>query len=32
MSSTSQSGVSTISVNLRLNYDPDKALTEIAAK
>jgi multidrug efflux pump len=32
MSSTSQSGVSTITVNLRLNYDPDKALTEISAK
>ncbi len=29
MTSTSQSGVSTITVNLRLNFDPDKALTEI---
>jgi multidrug efflux pump len=32
MTSTSQSGTSTITVNLRLNYDSDKALTEIAAK
>jgi multidrug efflux pump len=32
MSSTSQSSVSTITVNLRLDYDPDKALTEISAK
>lgn len=32
MTSTSASGVSTISVNLRLNYDSDKALTEISAK
>jgi multidrug efflux pump len=32
MSSTSQNGVSTITVNLRLNYDSDKALTEISAK
>ncbi len=32
MSSTSQSGTSTITVYLRLNYDPDKALTEISAK
>ncbi|MDD3371558.1 MAG: efflux RND transporter permease subunit, partial [Alphaproteobacteria bacterium] len=32
MTSTSQNGVSTITVNLRLNYDPDKALTEISAK
>ena len=32
MSSTSQSGVSTITVYLRLNYDADKALTEIATK
>ncbi len=32
MSSTSQSSVSTITVNLHLNYDPDKALTEIASK
>src|SRR5271156_4592222 len=29
MTSTSQSGVSTISVNLRLNYDSNKALVEI---
>ncbi|HEY6833632.1 MAG TPA: efflux RND transporter permease subunit, partial [Pseudolabrys sp.] len=32
MSSTSQSGASTITVYLRLNYDPDKALTEINTK
>ena len=32
MSSTSQSGVSTITVYLQLNYDADKALTEIATK
>jgi multidrug efflux pump len=32
MTSTSQSGTSTITINLRLNYDSDKALTEIAAK
>jgi multidrug efflux pump len=32
MSSTSQSSVSTITVNLRLNYDPDKAMTEITSK
>jgi multidrug efflux pump len=32
MSSISQSGVSTITVNLRLNYDPDKAMTEITSK
>jgi len=32
MTSTSQSGVSTITVNLRLNYDADKALTEINTK
>jgi len=32
MSSTSQSGTSTITVYLRLNYDPDKALTEINTK
>ena len=32
MTSTSQSGTSTITVNLRLNYDSDKALTEISAK
>ena len=32
MSSTSQSSTSTITVNLRLNYDPDKAMTEITSK
>jgi len=32
MTSTSTSGVSTITANLRLNYDADKALTEISAK
>jgi multidrug efflux pump len=32
MSSKSTSGVSTITVNLRLNYDADKALTEINTK
>jgi multidrug efflux pump len=32
MISNSQSGVSTITVNLRLNYDADKALTEISAQ
>ena len=32
MTSISQSGVSTITVNLRLNYDADKALTEINTK
>ena len=32
MTSTSQNSVSTITVNLRLNYDSDKALTEISAK
>jgi multidrug efflux pump len=32
MSSTSQTSVSTITVNLRLNYDPDKAMTEITSK
>src|SRR5579863_3359238 len=32
MSSTSQTGVNTITVYLRLNYDADKALTEINAK
>ena len=32
MSSTSQTGTSTISIYLRLNYDPDKALTEINTK
>ena len=32
MTSTSQSGTSTITVNLILNYDSDKALTEISAK
>jgi multidrug efflux pump len=32
MSSNSQSGTSTITINLRLNYDADKALTEISAQ
>src|SRR5579864_3431364 len=32
MTSTSQNSVSTITVNLRLNYDADKALTEINTK
>ncbi len=32
MTSSSIQGVSTITVNLRLNYDPDKALTEINTK
>src|SRR5882757_2211009 len=32
MSSTSQTGVNVISVYLRLNYDADKALTEINTK
>jgi multidrug efflux pump len=32
MTSTSQSGTSTITVNLRLNYDSGKALTEINTK
>ncbi len=32
MTSSSQNSVSTITVYLRLNYDADKALTEIAAK
>src|ERR1700754_4052459 len=32
MSSTSQTSVSTITVYLRLNYDPSKALTEIQTK
>jgi multidrug efflux pump len=32
MSSVSQNSVSTITVNLRLNYDSDKALTEISTK
>ena len=32
MTSTSGSGLSTITVNLRLNYDPDQALTEINTK
>jgi multidrug efflux pump len=32
MTSTSKSGTSVITVNLRLNYDPDKALTEINTK
>jgi multidrug efflux pump len=32
MTSTSRQSVSTITANLRLNYDPDKALTEINTK
>src|ERR1700748_3791517 len=32
MTSTSQSGASTITVNLRLNYPSDKALVEITTK
>ena len=32
MTSNSQLGASTITVNLRLNYDPDKALSEIQTK
>ncbi len=32
MTSTSQNGISTITVNLRLNYNPSKALTEIQTK
>ncbi|ANW00912.1 efflux RND transporter permease subunit [Bradyrhizobium icense] len=32
MSSKSTTGVSTITINLRLNYDPNKALTEINTK
>lgn len=32
LTSTSTSGTSTITANLRLNYDPDKALTEINVK
>jgi multidrug efflux pump len=32
MTSTSRSGISTITVNLRLNYDANKALTEINTK
>ncbi|WP_223247654.1 efflux RND transporter permease subunit [Sulfuriferula multivorans] len=32
MTSSSIQGVSTITANLRLNYDPDKALTEINTK
>jgi multidrug efflux pump len=32
LASTSQTGVSTITAYLRLNYDPDKALTEIQTK
>jgi multidrug efflux pump len=32
ISSISQSGISTITANLRLNFDPNKALTEINAK
>src|SRR5689334_4611815 len=30
MTSTSTQGLSTINANLRLNYDPNKALTEIS--
>ncbi len=32
MTSSSVQGVSTVTANLRLNYDPDKALTEINTK
>jgi len=32
ITSTSQNSISTITVNLRLNYDPNKALTEINTK
>src|SRR5262245_38945752 len=32
ITSYSRSGLSTISVNLRLNYDANRALTEISAK
>lgn len=32
ITSTSQSGLSTITANLRLNFDPNKALTEINSK
>ncbi len=32
LTSTSQTGISTITANLRLNYDPDKAMTEITSK
>jgi multidrug efflux pump len=32
MTSTSQSGISTITINLRLNYDADSALSEVSAK
>ncbi len=32
MTSTSKTGTSTITVNLRLNYDSGKALTEISTK
>ena len=32
LSSNSQNGVSTITANLRLNFDADKALTEISSK
>ncbi|MDX2027644.1 MAG: efflux RND transporter permease subunit [Alphaproteobacteria bacterium] len=32
MTSTSQNGISTITVNLRMNYDSNRALTEISAK
>src|SRR5208282_6654083 len=32
LTSTSQTGISIITANLRLNYDPDKAMTEINSK
>lgn len=32
ITSTSQSGISTITANLRLNFDPNKALTEVNSK
>jgi len=32
MTSTSKNGASTITCNLRLNYDSDKAMTEVSAK
>ena len=32
ITSTSQSGISTITANLRLNFDPNKALTELNSK
>ncbi len=32
MTSTSQNSVSTITINLRLNYDSNKALTEVSSK